>query len=158
TESPFTVEPDRVQLEISVAHYEYDSRTTNPTDPNTETWVAAPLNVRVGLHPSWELQLIVDGYVDQRVGSSRTRGFGDVVVRAKHNFRGNDGGPCGWGVMPFVVVPVDEDDGIGATGVEGGVIVPFAADLAGGWGFGAMTEVDWVRNDANDGYEKIGRA
>jgi hypothetical protein len=36
--------------------------------------------------------------------------------------------------------------------VEGGLIVPFAAELPAGWSLGLMGELDFVRNSGNDDY------
>lgn len=160
TESPFTIEPGRVQVEASVVAYERDRETGQDGDVRVVAWNLAPVNVRVGLTPSTELQVIVDNYLDvevkhlptgQRV---RERGFGDVTLRYKYNVQGNDGDSAAWGIMPFVKIPTNTN-GLGNDSVEGGIIVPFAADLAGGWGFGAMTELDVLRNDADDGHDLV---
>jgi hypothetical protein len=157
TESPYTVEPGRVQIESSFAQYTRDRHNPEHADVRVEGWSVAPFNVRVGLAPNAELQVVVDSYLDVKVEdrdagvTERVRGFGDVTLRAKWNFWGNDGGPNAFGVMPFVKLPTARD-GLGNEEVEGGVIFPFAAELPGGWGFGAMTEVDVVRNAEDDGY------
>jgi hypothetical protein len=43
-------------------------------------------------------------------------------------------------------LPTNQDD-LGNTSVEGGLIVPLAVDLGGGWGMALMTEVDAVRGN-----------
>lgn len=160
TESPFTVEPGRYQIEASFAAYERDRHNPERDDTRVTVWNIAPVNVRIGLTPSSEIQVVVDNYIDAEVEQpstgvrERLRGFGDVTLRYKHNFWGNDEGTTALGIMPFVKLPTNTDD-LGNDSVEGGVIVPFASDLPGGWGFGAMTEVDLIRNDADDGYETV---
>jgi hypothetical protein len=52
--------------------------------------------------------------------------------------------------MPFVKLPTNRD-GLGNTSVEGGVILPLAVKLSGGWDMGLMTEVDVLRNEAGRG-------
>jgi hypothetical protein len=158
TESPFTVEPGRVQIESSFFEYTRDRHNPEKVDVRVSAWAVAPVNVRIGLTERAEVQLMVDGYVDLKIEdraggvTERTRGIGDVTLRAKWNFWGNDGGPNALGVMPFVKLPTGRE-GLGNDSVEGGVILPFAAELPGGWGFGAMTELDLVRNADDDGYE-----
>ncbi|ATC62907.1 hypothetical protein CMV30_02415 [Nibricoccus aquaticus] len=157
TESPFTVEPGRVQIESSFVGYTRDRHNAERANVRVEAWAVAPINVRVGLTPRAELQVVVDSFLDAKIEdrdagfTERVRGFGDVTLRAKWNFWGNDGGETAFGVMPFVKLPTARD-GLGNDKVEGGVILPFAAELPGGWGFGAMTEVDVVRNADDDGY------
>lgn len=157
TESPFTVERGRVQIESSFAEYMRDRHNPEHADVRVTAWSVAPVNVRVGLTPNSELQVVVDSFLDVKVEdrdsgvTERVRGFGDVTLRAKWNFWGNDGGETALGLMPFVKLPTARD-GLGNDKVEGGVILPFAAELPGGWGFGAMTEADVIRNDDDDGY------
>ncbi len=161
TESPFTVEPGRVQLEVSAAEWTRDRRTSAKDGVRTETWALAPLNVRVGLTADTELQIVHDGYVEETVKdrvagtTDRRAGAGDLTLRYKLNLWGtaDEGGGAGGtalGVMPYVKLPTASAE-LGNGNVEGGVIVPFATDLAGGWGFGAMTELAIVRNDADTG-------
>jgi len=157
TESPFTVEPGRAQLEASFAAYTQDRHNPEREDILVTTWSYAPVNLRVGLTPRAEVQVMVDSFtetkIDERIagGQERVRGFGDVTLRAKWNFWGNDGGTTAFGVMPFVKLPTAKR-GLGNDALEGGVILPFAADFGGGWGFGAMTELDVIRNRADDGH------
>jgi hypothetical protein len=65
-----------------------------------------------------------------------------VQTRLKYNLWGNDGGPTALAVMLFVKWPL-RSRGC-ATAVEGGVILPFVAELPQGWGLGLMTEFDWI--------------
>ena len=160
TESPFTVEPGRVQIESSVGEYTRDRHNPEHADVRVETWSVAPVNVRVGLTQNAELQIVAAGFVEQTIEdreagvSTRVRGLGDLWLRAKWNFWGNDGGPTALGVMPFVKLPTARE-GLGNEHVEGGVILPFAMELSGGWGFGAMTEIDVVRDADDDGYALV---
>jgi hypothetical protein len=157
TESPHTVAQGRVQLEMSAAQYTRDRHNVEKSTEQVTLWNVAPLNVRVGLTQDTELQIVADGYLelekeDRATGErQRTRGVGDLTLRAKKNLWGNDAGDTAFGVMPFIKLPTASDD-LGNDSVEGGVIFPFAASLAGGWSFGAMTELDVVRNERDDGY------
>lgn len=158
TESPYTVAPGRVQLEISAADYTRDKNNPARDGTRTETWSLLPLNVRIGLTESTELQLVYEPHIIERVkdralGTTTTeRGAGDLTLRYKLNLANNqaDGSPA-WGLMPYVKLPV-ADDALGNGNLEGGLIVPFAMDLSGGWGFGAMTELAVVRNAADTGH------
>ena len=158
TESPFTVEPGRVQLEASLASYTRDRHNPEHEDVRLTIWNLAPFNVRIGLTPDSELQIIADNYLEveleQRASGQRHRqsGWGDVTLRFKRNLWGNDGGGTAFALMPYVKLPTNTDD-LGNDSVEGGIIAPFALELSGGWGFAAMTEVALVRNDADDDHD-----
>jgi hypothetical protein len=160
TESPFTVEPGRYQIESSFAQYTRDQYNPERTNVRVTAWSVAPFNLRIGLTPRSEVQVLIDSYLDVKIEdrdsglTERVRGFGDVTLRAKWNFRGNDGGENALGLMPFVKLPTARN-GLGNDSVEGGVILPFATSLPGGWGFGAMTEADIVRNAADDGHTLV---
>jgi hypothetical protein len=65
----------------------------------------------------------------------------------KVNLWGNDHGRTAFAVMPFVKFPTSQDN-LSNDAFEGGIIFPFAADLPGGLGLGAMTEFDF-NEDAN---------
>lgn len=157
TESPFTLESGRVQLEASVVSYTRDRRNPEGDDRRVTIWNVMPTNVRIGVRPDFELQVISDNFLDVEVVQpsagvhERRRGFGDVTLRVKQNFWGNDGGASALGLIPFVKLPTSSA-GLGNRSVEGGIILPFARELGRGWSLGAMTEADAVRNDADDGY------
>lgn len=160
TESPFTVETGRVQIEVSAVSYTRDRHNPERDDTRVTSWNVMPVNVRIGLRPDLELQIISDNYLDVEVSQAsagfreRRRGLGDVTLRVKRNFWGNDGGPSALGLMPFVKIPTNQR-GLGNDSIEGGVILPYARDLAPGWSLGAMTEIDGVRNAADNGYTGV---
>jgi hypothetical protein len=158
TESPFTVEPGRMQLEISLLEYSRDRANTEHANVSVEDLNIAPFNLRIGATANLDLHIIFEPQhqirvVDHDAGTtSRVSGAGDITLRAKWNFWGDDGGPSALGLMPFVKLPTASSR-IGNGRVEGGVILPVMVELPAGWGLAAMTEVDFVRNDANTAYD-----
>lgn len=158
TESPFTVEPGRYQIESSLVGVTRDRYTPEADGTHTTTWNIAPTNFRVGLTPSAELQVVTDAYLEtkttspDRPGGTRVRGAGDTYLRFKYNFRGNDGGDYGVGVMPFVKLPTG-DRNFSNEKFEGGLILPVSLSLAQGWEMGLMTEADFVRPDPASRYK-----
>lgn len=145
TESPYTVDPGAVQLEMSFFDY-----TKNG---DAETWVAAPFNLKVGLTESTDIQFIFDPYIYHDAdGGASTDGVGDVQIRLKWNIWGNDGGRTALAIMPFVKLPTASDD-LGNEELEGGVIVPWATDLAEGLGLGLMAEFDFIYDEEDDDYD-----
>lgn len=152
TESPYTVEKGRWQVETEVARWSRDSENGN----TVEGLVIGSSNFKFGLTNNADLQVIVEPYVrvETRTGTANQaiEGFGDTLVRLKFNLHGNDGGTSAYGIMPFVKIPTAADS-LGNGDIEGGVIVPFAMDLPGGWGLGLMGEIDILRNDADTEFE-----
>ncbi|WP_171946402.1 transporter [Hyphomicrobium sp. CS1GBMeth3] len=152
TESPYTVDAGRIQIETDLVGYTYDSRdgvTTRALD-------VLPFNLKVGLTNSTDLQVAYGAYGRVRTSgggvTDRETGFGDLTVRVKHNVWGNDGGQTAFAIMPFVKLPTNTFSDLNDD-VEGGIIVPLAIDLGSGVGLGLMTEVDILRAGEGRGYE-----
>ena len=145
TESPYTVDAGRIQVELDLATYTIDRER----GVRTETVAIAPVNFKAGLTPSTDLQVIVQPYVRRternRATGRRTSldGFGDVTVRLKRNLWGNDGGPTAFALMPFVKLPTNSG-GIDNDAIEFGLIAPLAISVSDGIGLGLMTEIDFV--------------
>jgi hypothetical protein len=142
TESPFTVDAGRVQLEMDFANYGRDRQG----GVKTVEWEAAPFNLRLGLTANFEAGIFVTPFRRQietpRGGPRETRsGFGDVTLRTKVNFIGNDGGPLAWGLMADLKLPT-AGGGMSNGKCEGAVTLPVAFELGGGWGGGAITYVE----------------
>ena len=152
TESPYTVDAGRFQLETDLVAYTHESRD----GVTTRTVDIAPFNFKIGLTNSTDIQFVYGAFSHIRTsggGTSETeKGFGDLVVRLKHNIWGNDGGTTALGIMPFVKLPTNDMTSLNDD-VEGGVIVPLAIDLGNGMGLGLMTEIDILRSESGSGYE-----
>lgn len=154
TESAYTVDAGHFQLEMSHADFTYDRRSAEGR--TRRTLAVAPLLFKVGLTNNADVQIGMDPHAWERAGegggeeTSTVRGFGDTVVRLKMNLWGNDGGATALAVMPFVTFPT-ASDGLGSDGVEGGIIVPFAAELPGEFALGVMAEFDFNRASDGDG-------
>jgi hypothetical protein len=153
TESPYTVDAGHFQLEMDLVSYTYDRDTSGGGDTRTEAFAVAPVNLKIGLLNTVDFQVILETYNYVRVndhasGTVQTMsGFGDVTARLKINFWGNDSGQTAFGVIPFVKLPSNQDH-LGNNAVEGGVIFPLAVQLPRGWDMGAMTEVDFLRDES----------
>lgn len=153
TESPYTVDAGRFQLEMDVVHHTRDHDTSGGGDVRTTTWSVAPMNLKLGLTPRTDLQLMLDPWVrvkteDRGAGTTATAtGFGDVTTRLKINCWGNDGGPTAFAVMPFVKWPLSAS-GLRNGDTEGGLIFILGYELPAGWGSAVMTECDFVSDGA----------
>jgi hypothetical protein len=129
TDSPYTVDAGHYQIELDLLNYTQDC-----TDQAVQTLAIAPINLKVGLFNNVDLQFIVETYTIQRTSGHDAQahetiaGFGDVLIRCKTNFWGNDGGTTAGGMMPFLKLPTGATE-LDNGGVEGGIIFPLARPL-----------------------------
>lgn len=144
TESPITVDGGHVQIEMDFVTYTRDRSRQG----RVEQVSAAPLNLKLGIGHTADLQLLVEPYLSRReqaaAGGRRanTSGFGDVTVRYKQNLVGDDGGRTAVALMPFVTLPTAAR-GLGVDRMEGGLIVPVSTKVFG-LDLGLMSEIDLV--------------
>lgn len=156
TESAYTVDAGRLQVEADLAAFTREVDHAAGADTHDSAWGWATLNLKLGLRHDLDAQMMVETYAraksEDRVSGSRSvrSGFGDITVRLKKNFWGNDGGRTAFAAMPFVKLPTNRD-GLGNDSVEGGLILPLAVELPAGWGMGLMTEIDWLADDVGGG-------
>lgn len=148
TESPITVDGGRVQVEMSLVEF-----SRQDDGPRVDTWAYAPINLKIGVLHDVDVQFLITPWVrEQRTGEDDAGGFGDLGLRVKVNLWGNDGGPTAMGLMPFVILPTG-DHPSAAEGIEGGLILPFAAELPAGLSLGLMAEFDFIRRDGDNRYD-----
>lgn len=157
TESPYTVDAGHFQIEADLATFTRDHNRIAGENTVTRAWNAGVVNLKAGLTSDIDVQLVLDGYVRERVtdrqaGSRETTdGFGDTTLRLKYNVWGNDSGADALAIMPFIKLPTNSNE-LGNDSVEGGIILPYARDLGNGYGLGLMTQMDRVRDQEDRGY------
>lgn len=157
TESPYTVDAGHFQFEMDFVNYTRDHDRADGANTITQGWGVAPINLKVGLFNNVDLQVVIEPYNQVTTRDLQTglrthqSGFGDITGRLKINLWGNDGGKTALALMPFVKIPTNQDD-LGNNSVEGGLIIPLAVELPGGFGLGLMTEFDVIRNESDSGY------
>jgi hypothetical protein len=161
TESPFTVDAGHYQIEMDFWNHTIDRHHDSGLDLRTIDTAYAPVNVRVGLTNSMDLQIVLEPYLEtltRNVTSGafldKSHGVGDVTARLKINFWGNDGGGTAFAIMPFIKVPTNSN-GMGNTHVEGGVILPYSFAAFGKIDIGVMTEVGMERNSLDTDYDAV---
>ena len=154
TEGPYTVDAGHFQVESDIGTWTHDTDASGVVSEMTKL---ASVNLKTGLLPSLDLHLILDSYVrtrteDRAAGiSGRASGLGDLTVRLKKNFWGNDSGSSAFGVIPYFKVPTAWR-GIGNGSVEGGLLFPLAVRLPGEFDLGLQTRLDCLRNDGRSGH------
>ena len=154
TEAPFTVDAGHVQLEMDLLNH----TASDSGGGRTSEWGVVPFNLRLGVRDNFELGLFVAPYIRRTThaageASGTRAGFGDLTLRAKVNFQGNDGGGTALGLITDPKLPTAAQ-GLGNGALEGSVLLPVSVELGGGWDLGAMTGVDLVRNEA--GHRRCG--
>jgi hypothetical protein len=155
TESPYTVDAGHFQVEMDLVSFTRDRHNPERNDTKVESWTFGNVNLKAGLANNLDLQVIAPVHVTMRTTAAgsvtRNSGFGDITLRLKANLWGNDRGATAFGVMPFLKLPANQDD-LGNTAFEGGVILPFAVALPGGWAMGVMAEFDFLEDAIGSGY------
>jgi hypothetical protein len=150
TESPYTVDAGHFQIEMTFVDYTSDKQTFDGVKVQLEWLSIAPMILKIGLLNSLDLQLVLEPYVhvsERENGFSEVtrQGFGDMTVRFKYNLWGNDRGRTACAVTPYVKFPTSQDN-VGSDIVEGGIIVPFAAELPWDFGLGLTTRFATVQD------------
>ena len=160
TESPFTVDAGRIQVETNLFGYTRSRPDADGTVTDSYEFLAA--NVRIGVTHASEINVVFQPYGIVRTRpldpllATRSSGIGGVDIRAKFNLWGNDTferpGATAFALLPFITLPTDRNNGISPDGVEGGLILPFALKLSEKFGLGLNAGVHVVRNSDTPGH------
>lgn len=129
SESPFTVDPGHVQIESDLF------RLVNKKEENhhERDFYFNHVLLKLGLTTRTDVQAELDSYSwekewDEQQEPDKHQGFGDLTLRVKHNFLGEDGKPDAMSIVGFVRLPVGRDVGNSAT--EYGLILPYSHDFS----------------------------
>jgi hypothetical protein len=145
---------------IDAGHVELEMDTFNETYSKylgiaTRSIQAFDPNVRIGITNWAEFDIQFNGLQSSRSLDSESgaiaaqgSGFGDVVLRTKMNLFGNDDGPVGLAIIPYVKLPSSAPV-ISNGAVEGGLIAPLALRLPQDYIVTLMTEVDALKDAQN---------
>lgn len=153
TESAYTVDAGHFQHETDIINYTFDSEGGT----RSESWLFTAPNLKAGLTENIDLQVVVETFNYNREKDKGTgeqvkfSGYGDTLVRLKYNVWGNDGGDTALAIMPYLKFPTNRGE-LGNNGLEGGLISPYVINFTPEFGIGAMTQVDIVRDNDNEGY------
>lgn len=151
TESPITLDAGHFQYESDLFRLE----RAPGEDAQTNTYLFNQANLKLGLTHSTAVQLVVQSFVYQREKSvedgtiARSDGFGDLTLRIKQNFLGNDKGNFAIAVIPYLKFPtsqVEEENRY-----EGGLIIPMSLKLPREWNVGMQMEVDRLQDTEGAG-------
>lgn len=145
TESPFTVDAGHFQVEVDG----FRLINSRAQDRREREWHAAYLMPKLGLSRRTDVQLELPLYATQKQRPAtdpsweRHRGFGDVAVRLKHNFLGDDEEePLALAAVGWVRLPTGGQ--VGSGGAEYGLIVPADVNLGHKWDLEGQLETKFT--------------
>jgi hypothetical protein len=144
TESPFTVDAGHLQIETDLLRLVNEQGGED--DPQRRTWHTAFATVKLGLSRKTDLQLEVPLYSVEKqrpTGNEEwenQRGFGDLTVRLKHNFLGDDQeGPLAASVIGYVRMPTGAA-GVSDARTEYGLVLPVNVEVGDTYNLEAQLE------------------
>ena len=146
-----TIDAGHFELETDLINYTY----TRYLGVTNRSYQALDPNLKIGLTNWADFEIQFNGLQSSQSFDSASganiahgTGFGDVFLRTKVNLFGNDSGPAGFAVIPYVKLPSSAPV-ISNGAVEGGVIAPLALRIPQDYIITLMTEIDDLK-DAND--------
>lgn len=152
TESPHTVAPGRFLLEMDALTLTLD----RAPGASYTAFGAATTFLTTGLTQNLDLQVGAELFISQKIDlggfTERDSGIGDVYLRTKWKFYEDRATGTAVALLPYVKLPTNSGS-VGNDAIEGGLIVPWTTQLAGGFDVAAMAALDLLRNDADDGYD-----
>ena len=140
TESPNTVGRGRMQLETDLVRL----ITSKPNqEPRSRVMRLSAFAIRAGLTDHTEVQVFVDPYTVEKQWEpgeqvERSAGFGDVALRVKHNFIGDDEEADALVVAAIGFVRLPTGGRQGAGGYEYGILVPATYNFQHEWHISAQ--------------------
>jgi hypothetical protein len=147
-----TIDAGHFELETDIVNY----TTSNDRGTVTRSIEALDPTVKLGLTNWMDFEVQFNGLQSSRSfgGGSGNEvlnggGFGDVFLRTKMNLFGNDSGPAGFALIPYVKLP-SSTPVISNGAVEGGLIAPLAL-RPDDFIITLMTEVDVLKTAVGDG-------
>lgn len=147
-----TVDAGHFQIETDLVNY----TTSNSFGTAPRTFQALDPTFKLGLTNWMDFEVQFNGLQSAGLfdGSAlpnfqNSAGFGDVFLRTKINLFGNDSGPAGFALIPYVKLP-SSTPLISNGAVEGGLIAPLAL-RPDDFIITLMTEVDDLKNATNNG-------
>ncbi len=146
-----TIDAGHFEFEMDTINYTYSkyfgitTHSVQTLDPNFKIGITNWADVEVqfnGLQASRSFDAAPGASVENGAG------IGDIVLRTKMNLIGNDDGPVGFAIIPYVKLPSSAPV-ISNGAVEGGLIAPLALRLPQDYLLTLMTEVDAVKDPQN---------
>lgn len=147
-----TIDAGHIEIETDLVNH----TTANSPDGTTHSIQGLDPTVKLGLTNWMDVEVQFNGlqHVESFDGTTspfnfqNATGFGDVFLRTKMNLFGNDSGPVGLALIPYVKLPSSTPP-ISNGAVEGGLIAPLAL-RPDDFIVTVMTEVDDLKSAAGN--------
>ncbi len=146
-----TVDAGRFQIETDLFSYSY----SNYEGVKSKSYQTLDPVLKLGITDNMDFEIQFNGLQGLRTNDAASgafiahgSGFGDVLLKARFNLIGNDGGPLALALLPYVTLPSQTrlvSDGV----VEGGLLIPMKYSLSDDYSFNFLSEFDVLKN-AND--------
>ena len=143
--APCTVDRDHFQIEIDA----FDSTSQKSGGTSVRTTLLGDPTLKFGLTDTADFEVSLAPYEEQSTSGRRHNGQGDLYLRGKWNFLGDDA-PFAAGIEGFVKVAT-ATRGLGDGALEEGLVLPLSYDLGGGWSLATTPEVDILLDAAGAG-------
>ncbi len=147
--SACTVDAGHVQAELGL----YDGAFQHRDGVTVDDTAAGALLLKYGVAPGFDIEAGLTAYQGERVHDGAADitqgGFGDLYLRGKAMLTGD--GPFAAAIEPVLKIPT-ATNGTGNGKLEGGLVVPLAYDLGGGWSLASTPEADVALNGSGSGY------
>ena len=147
-----TIDAGHFEIETDLVNYTY----SNSSGVTTRSYQALDPTLKLGLTNWMDFEVQFNGlqYTDASDQTSpfnfqNATGFGDVFLRTKVNLFGNDSGPIGFALIPYVKLPSSSNPLISNGAVESGLIAPLAL-RPDDFIVTLMTEVDDLKSAASN--------
>lgn len=156
TDSPYTVTPNRYQIETNALGYTYDKECPQSDCTHNKTFeVFGTNNLRIGLTEKTDIQFITDVYLNKKIesdseGDARVQGFGDTTARFKYNITGNHpADKASLALLPYVKFATNRKN-LSHSKIEYGIGLPFNFNLPHDWSIGGMSVLNWVKGELSN--------
>lgn len=153
--SSLTVDCGHFQVESDFFIYTYDR--FSPDRQTTRSYSIGTPILKYGVTNWADVEVGLALYNEQRVSgqvdrsSQKATGFGDLLVGAKFNVFGNDGGDQSFALLPFVKLPTAAPS-LGNNVVEYTLAAPYTVALTSPWSVTFEPGLGLLKNVQNFGY------
>lgn len=147
SESPTTVERGRWLVEADLYSVAFDRHTYQRDGVHYQSTYVGSWLLSTGIAANVDVQGGLDSWREEHASgdgrSERGRGVGDVWLRAKWNFLGEEENGPAWALLPYVKLPLADRD-IGNGRGEPGCAVVFGSPLENDRWCNATVGLDWL--------------
>lgn len=154
-DTSYTLEPGRFAVELTPLTYARRD-VSGAGERHEEVWSFGYSTLRAGVTRDTEIGAVFESWQSSRTHDfgadvrERLHGAGNLLLRLKHNFFGNDGGRASLSLSPYFRFPTGSR-AIASTRTEWGFALPLDLTLTERWAALVVAYGDWLADSAGDG-------